>query len=237
MSMYCMTNGEDHQDLHVTACFSPRGKYLGGSPYVKSKLVQDHVGDISIVTIIGWVLTCNTFSARVLLTEEQQKLWRNEDEKPQQMPDRTNWRIREPPQRLFHGSHRETSPRSLADTSVEDTTSLLENVEVKKESPSREKLDSSIEDAKECDTTRPKPDHGASGTSHITLGTTKDTTPVQAKHDIRSIINHEVQHHTYHEHLLNDGSGIVRKYDDKTWVVYLDNPIKLPAIFSGYYNS
>lgn len=72
----------DHQNgYHVTACYSPRGKYLAGSPYHKSPAVEKAVGQISYMPIIGWVITRDTLSARVSLTKKQRALWLNDDER------------------------------------------------------------------------------------------------------------------------------------------------------------
>ena len=69
----------DCEDLyHVTACFSPRGKSLAGSFYHKSTAVERALGEISQLSILGWVITKDTLSARVSLTKEQQELWKND---------------------------------------------------------------------------------------------------------------------------------------------------------------
>ncbi|XP_028392960.1 2',3'-cyclic-nucleotide 3'-phosphodiesterase-like [Dendronephthya gigantea] len=79
VSYYLMN--EQKEPYHVTACFSPRGKYLGGSPYHKARAVVGALGQISFVSIVGLVVTENTFSARVTLTNTQRKLWMKEDQR------------------------------------------------------------------------------------------------------------------------------------------------------------
>jgi hypothetical protein len=81
---YYSIKHSDRQDYHVTACFSPRGKYLAGSPYQKSPAVGKALGEISQLSIIGCVITKDTFSARVSLTEKQRALWMNDDQTGQQ---------------------------------------------------------------------------------------------------------------------------------------------------------
>ncbi len=80
LSYYSMKHSDREDVCHVTACYSPRGKYLAGSMYHKSTAVEKALGEISHLSIIGWVVTNDTFSARVVLTKEQQKLWMNDVE-------------------------------------------------------------------------------------------------------------------------------------------------------------
>ena len=77
---YYSIKQSDHNHYHVTACFSPKGKYLFSLPYHKSSVVQKDLGRISQLSVVGFVLTNHTFSARVLLTNKQHDLWMNEDD-------------------------------------------------------------------------------------------------------------------------------------------------------------
>jgi hypothetical protein len=80
MSYYSMKQSVDL--YHVTACYSPRGKSLAGSPYHKFAAVEKALGKISQLSIMGCVVTKDTFSARVVLrTKDQQKLWMNDQER------------------------------------------------------------------------------------------------------------------------------------------------------------
>jgi hypothetical protein len=85
---YYSIKHSDRQDYHVTACFSPRGKYLAGSPYHKSPAVGKALGEISQLSINGCVITNDTFSARVSLTKKQRALWMNDDQTGQQQRKR-----------------------------------------------------------------------------------------------------------------------------------------------------
>ena len=85
---YYSIKHSDRQDYHVTACFSPRGKYLASSPYHKSPAVGKALGEISQLSIIGCVITNDTFSARVSLTKKQRALWMNDDQTGQQQRKR-----------------------------------------------------------------------------------------------------------------------------------------------------
>ncbi len=80
MSYYSIKKHADRPDFyHVIACFSPHDKYLAGAMYHKYPAVEKALGEISHLSIIGWVVTNDTFSARVVLTKEQQKLWMNDE--------------------------------------------------------------------------------------------------------------------------------------------------------------
>jgi hypothetical protein len=97
----------------VTACCSPRGKNLAGSPYHKSTAVEEVLGKISQLSIIGCVVTKDTFSARVeLLTKEQQNLWMDDQDRKRGIVQRyeeiprffSNRRHFSYPNRYFHGN-------------------------------------------------------------------------------------------------------------------------------------
>ena len=78
-------------------------------------------------------------------------------------------------------------------------------------------------------------DHCTDASTHITLGTKQDVSPVQAKYDVQSIINYENLSSEFEEYTLKNGIGTLKKYTDNIWAVYLHRPVKLQAIFSGYY--
>ena len=84
LSYYSIKHSDGEDFYHVTACYSPRGKFLAGSSYHKSPAVVKALGQISQVSIIGCVVTKDTISARVSLTKKQSQLWTNENEAGQQ---------------------------------------------------------------------------------------------------------------------------------------------------------
>ena len=65
---------------HVTPCFSPRSRYLAGLPYYKSATIEKALREITQLSITGLVVTKDTFSARVSLTQKQQQLWKNDND-------------------------------------------------------------------------------------------------------------------------------------------------------------
>jgi hypothetical protein len=83
-----------------------------------------------------------------------------------------------------------------------------------------------------------RPDHCTNASTHITLGTRRDVTAVQAKYDVQTVVNYELSSHVFEEHTLQGDIGTVRKYSDNIWAVYLneDHVVKVPVIFSGYYD-
>lgn len=201
--MYSINKADNHQGCHITACFSPSGKRLGGSHYIKSREVQNSLGHVSWITIVGWVLTQKTLSARVALTKSQQKLWKNEDQQGQEM-------------------------RPAAGRLAEQASNMLENLAI-------EEKEATDEFEKAAGNETFKQPCIPNVASHVTLGTATNVDPVEAKYDNRTVINFELNKHPYHEYIISNGT--VRKYGDATWVVYLNNAIKVPGLFSGYYNA
>ena len=83
-----------------------------------------------------------------------------------------------------------------------------------------------------------RPARGTVASSHITLGTRGDVSPVQAKYDVQNVVNYELSSRVFHEYTLQDALGTVRKYDDHIWAVYFnkEHVMKIPVIFSGDYS-
>ena len=82
-----------------------------------------------------------------------------------------------------------------------------------------------------------RPDRCTVASSHITLGTRQDVSPVHAKYDVQNIANYELSSRVFQEYTLQDELGTVRKYDDHIWAVYFSKKhvMKIPVIFSGNY--
>ena len=78
-SYYSMKHYDCQDFYHVTACFSPRSRYLAGLPYYKSATIEKALGEVTQLSIMGLVVTKDTFSARVSLTQKQQQLWKNDN--------------------------------------------------------------------------------------------------------------------------------------------------------------
>ena len=80
-----------------------------------------------------------------------------------------------------------------------------------------------------------KPIVGDGDTAHVTLSCRSDITPVQGRFDLRDLITLELTNHSYEEYKVTD--GIVRSYGDGQWSVYLNEPIYVDGLFTGFYGS
>ena len=80
-----------------------------------------------------------------------------------------------------------------------------------------------------------KPTVGDGDTAHVTLSCRSDITPVQGRYDLRDLITLELTNHSYEEYKVTD--GIVRSYGDGQWSVYLNEPIYVDGLFTGFYGS
>lgn len=81
-----------------------------------------------------------------------------------------------------------------------------------------------------------KPAVGVGDTAHITLSLQRDTRPVQGQHDMSELVRLEMQaNQDYLEYALT--KGVARDYGDGHWAVYLNEPLYIDALFTGFYGS
>ena len=80
-----------------------------------------------------------------------------------------------------------------------------------------------------------KPAVGDGDTAHVTLSCRSDITPVQGRFDLHDLITLELTNHSYEEYKVTD--GIVHSYGDGQWSVYLNEPIYVDGLFTGFYGS
>lgn len=78
-----------------------------------------------------------------------------------------------------------------------------------------------------------KPTLGKGDTAHITLSRRSDVTAVRGRFDLRDLIGLELANKGYEEHRLSQ--GVARRYNDGIWAVYLDEPVIVDVLFTGYY--
>ncbi|XP_068711071.1 2',3'-cyclic-nucleotide 3'-phosphodiesterase-like isoform X1 [Montipora foliosa] len=78
-----------------------------------------------------------------------------------------------------------------------------------------------------------KPTVGKGDTAHITLSHSSDVTPVQGRYDLRDLIRLELANSSYEE--LKLPQGLARRYSDGLYAVYLNKPLFIDALFTGYY--
>ncbi len=70
---------------------------------------------------------------------------------------------------------------------------------------------------------------------HITLSVRNVMTPVQGRNDLGDLIRLELTNQSYKEYTVTE--GVARDYGDGLWAVYLNEPIYINALFTGYYGS
>lgn len=58
-------------------------------------------------------------------------------------------------------------------------------------------------------------------------------TPVQGRYDLRDLVRLEQTNKGYEEHQVSQ--GVARRYSDGIWAVYLDEPVIVDTLFTGYY--
>ncbi|KAL9985121.1 hypothetical protein ACROYT_G007488 [Oculina patagonica] len=80
-----------------------------------------------------------------------------------------------------------------------------------------------------------KPTIGKGDTVHITLSIRNDVTPVQGRNDLGDLIRLELTDQSYEEYKVTE--GVARDYGEGLWAVYLNEPIYINVLFTGYYGS
>ena len=78
-----------------------------------------------------------------------------------------------------------------------------------------------------------EPTIGRGDTAHITLSLQNGMTPVQGRNDLGDLIRLELTNQSYKEYIVTE--GIARDYDNGLWAVYLNEPIYINALFTGFY--
>lgn len=80
-----------------------------------------------------------------------------------------------------------------------------------------------------------QPTVGRGDTAHITLSTRSDMTPVQGRYDMRELVRLELSNHSHKEYIVTE--GVARDYGNGQWAVYLNEPIFIDSLFTGFYGS
>ena len=80
-----------------------------------------------------------------------------------------------------------------------------------------------------------QPTIGKGDTAHITLSTRSDMTPVQGRYDMRELVRLELTNHCHKEYIVTE--GVARDYGNGQWAVYLNEPIFIDSLFTGFYGS
>lgn len=60
-------------------------------------------------------------------------------------------------------------------------------------------------------------------------------TPVQGRYDMRELVRLELSNHSHKEYIVTE--GVARDYGNGQWAVYLNEPIFIDSLFTGFYGS
>lgn len=197
--------------VHCTMKFCGKD---GGSAYIRKPVVQNSLGKVFPITVIGLVFTPRTFGARVLLTEEELEIYNQDDSEsnPNPLPKR-----RKPKSSKKRGSK----------TNLKDQISTDCDAIVPKILPTRILT--------QDNPYIPIPGRGRR--AHITLGTSDGVPPVTTGFDVLEVVQREKE--AFESSLsvptFDTAFGKLRNLDDELWVLYFDRAWEIDSIFTGSY--
>ena len=207
--------------VHCTAKFCGNDKD-SAKKYCKRTEVAESLGKAFDLKIIGYVITKGTFGARIMLDEEELKVYdqneNNVDEERKRFESFNNGRA------------------NSGKPSVKERLRMAEEAaEVE-----RLALDSSTMVASSMTfTNRYYPIPGRGKRAHVTLGTSGNTKPVVTGLDVmRAVEAERVASEkevddvpTYHM----ENGDVLRQYEPDLWVLYLNKAVTFDAMFTGHY--
>ncbi len=210
---------------HCTAKFC--GK-KGGEDYASRQVVVDSLGKAFKLRVIGFVVTPRTFGARILLDEEELRLWGQDDDelRPEGgggLGEKKSARKGRGGNNASAGSRREDFLRQEpVDDGGGDPLESGEDFE-----------------AGGGDRFYPVPGRGRR--AHVTLGTRgEDVRPVETGLDLLEAVRAEKEAHeggggeAAPETFETEGAWL-RRYSDGLWVVYLRRAAVFETVFTGHY--
>lgn len=59
--------------------------------------------------------------------------------------------------------------------------------------------------------------------------------PVQGRYDMSELVRLELTKHSYKEYIVPE--GVARDYGNGLWAIYLNEPIFIDSLFTGFYGS
>ncbi|XP_077997830.1 2',3'-cyclic-nucleotide 3'-phosphodiesterase-like [Glandiceps talaboti] len=218
--------------LHCTAKFCARGKVPDSYTYAKHEGVLQSLGKAFTTQIIGFFVTPRTLGVRLKLTPEQKKIWGQEDEKDFVQDTETSIN------RYISAAKGRRGKGSMHDISNHQTKAPVMSWEKRggqqpQNTADDESLFHSFQKSKFV------PTSGVGSRAHLTLGCRKGITAVQTGIDLVDIIDAEQEAMATKDRnvtlMLPIQGGTLRCYDNKTWMVYLDVPITVGSLYSGFY--
>lgn len=197
---------------------SDRGRNKGGSdanisddvdPYCKNKKVTRSLGTCQKLKVIGFVMTKETFGARVALSSQQLELY-DQNEKSSD------------PRQYGKPQNSTLSQSNDSDSFSTDSSSFIAE---------------DVEPQDESSTFYPIPGHGKR--AHITLGTSYGVRPVNTGIDVMAAVSHEKEaaegRSTPATYQLPGSSSKLRCYGNGIWVLYPDKCFSFDSLFGGHY--
>ena len=191
--------------LHCTAFYSDQGKREGSKEYANRSAVEHGLGKAFKMEIIGFLVTPRSFGMRLKLDNQELLLWNNDD----------STKIPTPPSK-----------------------SAISNEELRQK---MEQMTFDPKDQEQCPGWTPtkfSPTCGPGSRAHLSIGTGVGYKAVQTGLDLVELIQDElnaVAHNKTDLLTIDIKSGIARCYGDGNWMVYLEKPMYLETLYSGYY--
>eukprot|EP00111_Clytia_hemisphaerica_P019220 TCONS_00056767-protein len=177
--------------------------------YTKSATVKNALGSVTFLQIAGVYITPKCIAARLLLTEEQKKLWGRNDS-------------------LNRG---EINPIAFESNKVMEGSleKMLCDLHLNNKHMNEDTVTFQVPPG--CT----EPSHSLGCTAHITLGTRGNNKPVIAKDTLYQIVHLEAYTLPKSE-TLTSGNLVIRCYGDDKWVIYFRHPFIAQALFCGHYD-
>ena len=205
--------------VHCTAKFCGKDPTKASKDYAKSKTVLDSLGRVFDLSVIGFVITKDTFGARVELTGSELDLYDQPEGGEEARPPT--------------GARRKSSKKKrdpwLTQDEIDDMTSVPDDADL----VLKERLSETVDD-------RFFPIPGRGKRAHVTLGTSEGILPVVTGIDLLDAVKLEekaAKEPGWKVPTFDVGDGaVLRQYDPgRLWVLYPGKTAVFEALFTGHY--
>ncbi|TRY61479.1 hypothetical protein TCAL_02165 [Tigriopus californicus] len=197
--------------VHCTMKFCGKD---GGATYLKQPVVQNRLGQVFPITVIGLVFTPRTLGARVFLSEQELEIYNQDDSEsnPNPLPKR---------RKAKSTKKRDSKMKLMDDRPTESNSTIPEGLKSRALTVGKSFF--------------PIPGHGRR--AHITLGTSDGVPPVTTGFDLLEVVQREKE--AFQSSLVvptfDTAFGKLRNYEDDLWVLYFDRAWEIDSIFTGSY--
>lgn len=222
---------ENRAILHCTARFCGGVKSRGVQEYASRKDVQESYGKSTIMHIIGFVITSDTFGARVQLTKNQLRLWDMEDNVTKRIASGASSDfLVSSMQRLSIGGKQHQNKNNGTQGHQLLNESLL-NVQ-KPDCGCIPTLRVGAQHSKDPFS----PCSGLGSRAHLTLGCVPNIKPQQTGLDLINAVRHEkdATKNLTAVSTYDISIGKLRHYSHGLWVIYPDRQQLIEAFFTFY---